>query len=90
MSATGLLKQLEHQHLEDRMSICETINSDIFAAHSITVEESVIAFIILTVGMAVAFLTLLGEFLVKYSAKYCINFRKNLNLSLSRLPTTSI
>ncbi len=76
MSATGLLKQLENRHLEDRMAICEAMNSDIFAAHSITLEESVIAFIILAVGMTVAFLTLVGELTVRYLTKSWFSLRK--------------
>ncbi len=65
-----MLKQLEHQYLEDRMAICDAMNSDIYTAHGITLEESVIVFIILAVGIAAALLALVLEILVKHGSMF--------------------
>ena len=67
MSTSGLLKQLENKYFSAPREIKYRCSSNVdYTAHSISLEESTVMFIILGVGMGVALFELLVEVFVKY------------------------
>ena len=70
MSTSGLLKQLGNKYFTDAREMkyqCSKTNS--YTAHSISLEESTILFIILAIGIGVALLELLLEVFLSWIKK---------------------
>ena len=72
MSTTGLLKQLENKYLTNAREIKYRCSSqaDSYTAHSISLEESTVMFIILAIGIGVGLIELLLELSINWIRKH--------------------